>query len=221
MLGAAAINLLSLGLPLVMLQIFDRVIPFQALETLAVLIIGLLVALALDYVLKCCRIVVMAHAAERFEVDLNDRAAAVVLNAEATDYADHKAVDRFEEISAVAQLRDHYGGQGRLLVIDLPFVAVFVGLIWFVGGWLVAVPITCFLLLAGLSFVLRRFHFFLLQLLVLNSLSSIVFKRSISCCEMSYPLISRIFWAIVSSSIDHSSGLEKIANSSSLSRSAK
>lgn len=158
MLGAGAINLLSLGLPLVMLQIFDRVIPFQALETLSVLVIGLLIALALDYVLKCCRIVVMAHAAERFELELNDRAAAVVLNAEAADYANHKAVDRFEEISAVAQLRDHYGGQGRLLVIDLPFVAVFVGLIWFVGGWLVAVPITCFLLLAGLSFILRRFQ---------------------------------------------------------------
>lgn len=158
MAGAVGVNVLSLGLPLVMLQIFDRVIPFQAMETLAVLVIGLLVAMALDFVLKCCRIVVMGHSAERFEVDLNDQAARSVLNAVSSHYQKGKAVERFEEISSVAQLRDHYGGQGRLLVIDLPFVAVFIALIWFVGGWLVAVPLVCFAALAGLSLVLRRYQ---------------------------------------------------------------
>lgn len=158
MLGAAGVNLLSLGLPLVMLQIFDRVIPFQAMETLTVLVIGLLIAMALDFALKCCRILLMAHSAEKFEVDLNDRAAAAVLNAVSSSYQKGKAVERFEEISSVAQLRDHYGGQGRLLVIDLPFVVVFVGLIWFVGGWLVAVPLGCFVALAGLSLILRGYQ---------------------------------------------------------------
>lgn len=158
MLGAVGVNLLSLGLPLVMLQIFDRVIPFQATETLTVLVLGLLVAMALDFALKCCRIVVMAEGAAQFEIDLNDRAATRVLNAVSSFYQKGKSVERFEEISSVAQLRDHYGGQGRLLVIDLPFVAVFVGLIWFVGGWLVSVPIVCFVALAALSLVLRGFQ---------------------------------------------------------------
>ena len=41
--ASVAVNVLGLVLPLVMLQVFDRVIPNQALETLLVLIIGLAV----------------------------------------------------------------------------------------------------------------------------------------------------------------------------------
>ena len=62
------VNLLGLALPLVMLQVFDRVIPNQALETLLVLIAGLSVAVLLDFTLKACRIVVATHAGEEFEL---------------------------------------------------------------------------------------------------------------------------------------------------------
>src|SRR5918999_1280401 len=47
-LASFVINLLTLGLPLVTLQVYDRIIPHRARETLAFLLIGLVVALVFD-----------------------------------------------------------------------------------------------------------------------------------------------------------------------------
>ncbi len=42
------INLLSLALPVVLLQVYDRVIPNQSVDTLALLVVGLGLAFGLD-----------------------------------------------------------------------------------------------------------------------------------------------------------------------------
>jgi len=49
-----------------------------------------------------------------------------------------------DKLGAVDTIRDFEGGQSRLLMLDLPFVAVFLGLIWIIGGSLVLVPIALF-----------------------------------------------------------------------------
>ena len=54
-LSSAAINILSLALPMVLLQVYDRLIPNQALNTLSILIIGLCVVLLLDVFLRTAR----------------------------------------------------------------------------------------------------------------------------------------------------------------------
>lgn len=156
LIASLGVNLMTLALPLVMLQIFDRVMPFQAHETLLVLCLGLGVAIVLDFVLKACRIILMSHAAERFETRVNAAAARAALDAAPDDFERESASARFDRLNAVAQLRDHIGGPGRLLAIDLPFVTLFAAMIWYVGGWLVAVPIACVICLVVVCAAMRR-----------------------------------------------------------------
>jgi ABC-type protease/lipase transport system fused ATPase/permease subunit len=53
--ASAAINLLALALPLTILQVYDRVIPHQSIETLTMLLLGLVVVVAIDAVLRISR----------------------------------------------------------------------------------------------------------------------------------------------------------------------
>lgn len=150
------INLLALALPLTLLQVFDRVVPNSALETLAVLLAGLGVCILLDLVLKICRITLLGASGEAYELALDEAILRRFLEAEPRAFADGGAGVRLEQAAAVAQLRDHYGGQGRLLALDMPFAAVFVAMIWVIGGALALAPVACIAALTLVAVLLRR-----------------------------------------------------------------
>lgn len=67
-LGASlGVNLFSLGLPMVVLQVYDRIIPNQATSTLLLLVMGLMVVLVLDSILKTARAHLAGWIGARFE----------------------------------------------------------------------------------------------------------------------------------------------------------
>ena len=65
--ASVAINVLALALPLLMLQVFDRILPYRSLDTLTLLILGTGVAIAAEAGLRLMRASVMVWAAARFE----------------------------------------------------------------------------------------------------------------------------------------------------------
>ena len=67
LLASLAINLLTLALPLVILQVYDRIIPNSSQETFLVLCLGLVVVIILDGVLRSLRSRIITWAAARFE----------------------------------------------------------------------------------------------------------------------------------------------------------
>ncbi len=145
------INLLALGLPLVVLQVYDRIIPNQAIDTFTLLLIGLTVVLLFDGIMRIARAYLVGWAGVCYENEVAVEAVERILYApshliEKTPPGIH--VDRLNAIDA---LRDFYGGQSRLLLIDLPFVLVFLGLVAFIGGWIVAVPLLMFAILAAVT----------------------------------------------------------------------
>jgi len=154
--GSLSINLLSLALPLVLLQIFDRIIPNAATQTLSVLFFGLLIALGVELILKICRIVLLAHDSARYEVDLTVSACAKILDTEVFAFSRDSAGTHSDRLAAIGQLRDHYCGQGRLLAIDMPFTVLFIGLIWYIAEWLVVVPFICLGIILVISMVIRK-----------------------------------------------------------------
>ncbi|MGZ2259015.1 ABC transporter transmembrane domain-containing protein [Roseobacter sp. A03A-229] len=154
--ASLVINTLALALPLVVLQVFDRVIPFESHATLTLLFLGLCVVAVLDFGLKWARIVLIGHQGEQFELHLGDRFIERSLNAEPTAYDQSSTGVHLERLNALSQLRDYYSGQGRLLAIDLPFTAIFITMIGLIGGWLVLVPLVSLILIYGFKTVLQR-----------------------------------------------------------------
>jgi len=142
------INLLALALPLVVLQVYDRIIPNRAIDTFILLLLGLAVVLLLDGIMRVARAYLVGWSGVTYENEVAVEAVERLLYAPSRLIEQHPPGIHIDRLNAIDSLRDFYGGQSRLLLIDLPFVAVFLGLVAFIGGWIVAVPLLMFAALA-------------------------------------------------------------------------
>ncbi len=150
------INLLSLAMPLVILQVYDRIIPNQAYGTLSLLVIGLSIALVLDAMLRVIRAYLLGWAGARFEHLMAVSAVERLLKSDPAAYERDAPGAHLARINAVDSLREFHSGQAKALLVDLPFVVLFLALIWFVAGALVLVPLGLLILLGLASAGLGR-----------------------------------------------------------------
>ena len=150
LLASFTINVLSLALPIVLLQVYDRILPNQGTGTLALLILGIGVALGLEAYLRLGRSRLTSWAGARFEHGAGFLAVKRLLHADLMAYEKDGSGVHLERLNALNSLRDYYSGQIVLTAADLPFVAIFLALIAYLAGWLVYVPLA---LLAAFALV--------------------------------------------------------------------
>ncbi len=153
LIGTVFINLLALALPLVVLQVYDRIIPNRALDTFLLLLIGLSVVLLLDGILRVSRAYLVGWSGVCFENEVAVEAVERLLFAPSSMIERNPPGIHIDRLNAIDALRDFYGGQSRLLLIDLPFVVVFLGLVAAIGGWIVAVPLVIFSILSLVTII--------------------------------------------------------------------
>lgn len=147
-------SLLGLALPLSVLQIYDRILPNQSVETLTLLTIGLFAAFALDAVLKVLRSYILGWNAVRSGFDAQLTAITRLLKAPHARVEKEPPAIWVDGLEAVRELSVFEGGQSRLLTLDIPLASIFLIVLGLVGGPLIIVPI---LLIAGFG-VLAVIH---------------------------------------------------------------
>jgi ATP-binding cassette subfamily C protein LapB len=140
--ASLAINLLALALPIVILQFYDRVIPTQAVGTFMALMAGMCLVICLDVVIKMLRSVILSWESARFDHQASMDAMDKILQADATAFDAKPAGFYIDRIHALENIQEFYSGQSILLLIDLPFVLIYLALITMIAGPLVAVPLT-------------------------------------------------------------------------------
>jgi ATP-binding cassette subfamily C protein LapB len=150
-LASVVINLIAVASPLFVMNVYDRVVPNNALETLWVLAIGILFIYICNFGLSSLR----SHF-----VDVAGRNADIVLSSMLADKVLSMRLDaRPESTGALVnnlrefeQLREFFSSSSLLACIDLPFLIVFLVLIAFISGPLVFLPIAAIpaILVAGL-----------------------------------------------------------------------
>lgn len=140
-------NLLALVLPLVTLQLYDRVIPGKGFASLDVLAAGLALALLLDILLRLAQGQLIAWSSARFEHEVSCSAVRAFLQAQPAAIEAAPPGVHVQRLNAVEPLRDFATHQGVVALVDLPFAFVFLGLIWYVAPPLFAVTML-FLMLA-------------------------------------------------------------------------
>lgn len=150
-LGSFFSSLLAMATSLFAMQLWDRVVPARSIPSLWVLASGVLLALALEFAIKCAR----ASIADRF----GKRADLALSNMVFTRVLDIRSDARPKSPGTlIAQLRDLESIREILtsatlgVLIDLPFSAVFLVIIWLLAGPLVLIPLAAIpiLLIPGL-----------------------------------------------------------------------
>jgi len=123
------VNLLAMTTPIFTLQVYDRVIGSGGLSTLVGLVIGMFFVVVFDYILRFSRSRIMQRVALRVDVlvgkQLFEKLMAVPLNMLETKPANHWQ-SLYRDVDTV---RNTLSGASALLVVDLPFALMFLGVI--------------------------------------------------------------------------------------------
>ncbi len=136
--GAAFLaNLLALVLPLVLLQLFGRVIPAENTATLAVLALVVAAAAVGEIVLRIAGAARSVARAEAFEVAATDRLTYRALYEAPRLTEGDSRIDRAARFETVERLRQFHAEDTRQSVFDLPFVLVHVGAFYLIAPGLV------------------------------------------------------------------------------------
>ena len=149
--ASLASSVLTLGLPISVLQVYDRVLPNQSMATLGVLVATLLVVLILDAVLKIFRGQLLSWTAAKYEYQLGCALTSSLLNARLDLLEQDGPGTQSRRLAAIDNLKAFYCGSAATAVFDLPLVVISLGLVSLIGGWLVVIPIalTALFLLTG------------------------------------------------------------------------
>lgn len=140
LLSTVAINILSLGLPVMTLQVYDRILPNPGTGTLPVLITGVCLAILCEAVLRLCRAYVIGRSGAAYEHRMACGAMKKVLGADLSQIEGYGIAEHLHRMSSVGRLKDFYNGHALIVMVELAFVPLFFGLIAYIGGLLALVP---------------------------------------------------------------------------------
>ena len=140
LIASLMINLFVLAQPLFVMNVYDRVVPNNAIETLWALAIGIAVVYAFDLGLKTLRSYLVELAAKRTDVIVSARLFERVLNLKmgSRPVSVGAFANRLHEFDSI---RSFITSTTILVLIDLPFLLIFLAFIAYLGGWLVMVPL--------------------------------------------------------------------------------
>lgn len=139
LLAALLANLFALGLPLFTMNVYDRVVPNHAFETLWVLALGLMLMLVSDLVLRTLRSRFVDLASSRADVKLSAFIMERVLGMR-MEQRPVSAGSFASNLRAFESVRDFIGSATVVAFIDLPFALIFMIVIGWIS-WPMLIPL--------------------------------------------------------------------------------
>lgn len=149
------INFLALVSSLYVMNVYDRVIPNQAYETLWVLSIGVMLAILFEFLAKMIRGHLTDIAGKKADLIISS---AIFRRMMALRLADRPAsagsyANNLREFESV---REFMTSASLLVLVDLPFLLLFITVIFIVGGKLAIVPVIIIPIVIIVGFIVQR-----------------------------------------------------------------
>jgi len=149
------INLFALASPLFVMNVYDRVVPNHAIDTLWVLAIGVTIVYLFDFMMKLLRGYFIDIAGKRSDIILSANIFEKVLGI--------KMESRPASVGAFANnlhefesFRDFLTSATLATLIDLPFLFIFVAVIYMLGGDLALIPLAVLPLAIIISLLVQK-----------------------------------------------------------------
>ncbi len=143
LLASLLINIFTIVSPLFVMNVYDRVVPNNAMETLWSLAIGTLIVFAFDFALKILRYDFLEVAGKKSDVLLTSKIFSKAMNLKMS--ARPVSVGSFaSNLREFDSVRGFITSTTMVSLADLPFLFLFLLVIWYVGGSLVLIPLLIF-----------------------------------------------------------------------------
>ncbi|MDP2206499.1 MAG: ABC transporter transmembrane domain-containing protein [Alphaproteobacteria bacterium] len=151
LLGTTALNLLSLALPIMTLQVYDRILPNPESGTLPILLIGVVFALACETGLRLARAWMMGWNGAVYEHALSSAAMQRVLGADMARSRKTGVGEFLHRMGAISRLKDFESGYVAVTLAELAFIPVFIGVIFYIAAPLTPVPLALLAVFVAVS----------------------------------------------------------------------
>ncbi len=156
--AALLINLFALAFPIFSMNVYDRVVPNHATETMWVLAIGVTLVLGGDLFMRLLRSHFVDEASARIDVQISASLMERVLGMRLENRP--QSVGSFAaNLRGFEQVRDFIASSTVTALIDLPFALLFVIVMAWISPWLILPVLTVFALIVVSGYVLQhRLH---------------------------------------------------------------
>lgn len=153
--GGLMINVVALAASFYSMQVYDRVIPTSAAQTLLVLTLGVLAAVLFELAAKRVR----SNLYERLIDQVDQRLARTIylrFLSIRLDQLPQSVGGLAAQMRGYETVRSFFTSATTNLLVDAPFALVFTLIIALIGGWLALVPLAFFILSIAIGLYYRR-----------------------------------------------------------------
>jgi len=154
-LASIFINIFVIATPLFTMNVYDRVLPNNAIDTLWALAIGILFVMLFDLVLKLIRSYYLGKASKRADVVMSNKIFDQLLNLrlEERPASTGMFVNRLQSFESI---RDFFATATITTLVDIPFIFIFVAIIFYIGGPLGWISIASVFITLIFSFFMKK-----------------------------------------------------------------
>ena len=137
------------------MNVYDRVIPNNAKETLLVFTIGVILVYLIDITLKYSRSYLLEIAAKKSDIIMSSIIFQKVLDLELS--AHPKSVGSFaSNLKDFDSIRNFFTSASMSVLIDMPFAILFLLVIYFIGGSIVIIPVVSMVLILSYALLIKK-----------------------------------------------------------------
>ncbi len=152
-LSSLVINLLGLVFPICVLQFYDRVIPHKSDGTLVAMVCLILGAFTFETVLKIMRAYVSSWSGARFTFNMGKELFDKLITADMSKFEKNTAGEYIDKFNSAESLKEFYCGQNLVMIVDLPFVFIYVALMFVINKYMAIMPVLIISIMFILAFI--------------------------------------------------------------------
>lgn len=154
LIASVVINIFILANPLFVMNVYDRIVPNNAIESLWVLAIGISVVYMFDILLKFLRSYFLEIAGKKSDVIMSAKLFEQTLGLKMKER--QGAIGAFaNNLKEFDSIRNFFTSGTIASLVDLPFVIIFLLVIFYISGSIVLVPIGIILVILIYSFIMK------------------------------------------------------------------
>ena len=149
------INLFVMATPIFTLNIYDRVVPNNAIDTMWVFATGIIVLYLFDMSLKFLRSYFLENAAKKSDIIMSSMIFEQVMNLKMASRP--SSVGSFaSNLKDFDSIRGFFTASSVATIIDIPFTVIFLFIIYILGGWLVYIPLISAAIIILYSLIIEK-----------------------------------------------------------------
>ncbi|MBC2605149.1 type I secretion system permease/ATPase [Pelagicoccus albus] len=154
LIAAVFINLFAVAGSMFVMNVYDRVIPNNAIDTLWVLASGVTLVYGFDFLLKTLRSALIDKAGKNADILLSSFIFQRVLGIK-MEHKPASAGSFANQVKGYESLREFFTSATLATMVDLPFVLLFIGFMYFIAGWVAAIPAAGIIIILTLGAILH------------------------------------------------------------------